>query len=68
MKKQQERSPVVKLAYSVEEAAEVISISTRKFYDLLGRGDLRSVRVDGRRLVRHEDLVGYVAELEEWSA
>ena len=68
MKKRDEKSPVVKLAYSVPEAAEAIGISPRKFHDLMTAGYVASVRIGSRRLIRHADLAQYIDGLEEWSA
>lgn len=67
MKNHNEKT-IAKLAYSIPEAAQVIGISPRKFHDLLSGGYLASVRIGGRRLIRHADLAHFVAGLEEWSA
>ncbi len=44
----------------VEEAARRMSISRAKAYELIGRGELRSVRIDGSRRVRVSDLDDYI--------
>lgn len=44
----------------VEEAARRMSISRAKAYELIGRGELRSVRIDGSRRVRVSDLNDYI--------
>jgi excisionase family DNA binding protein len=54
----------VKLAYSVDEAGEMIGISRRKLYELLLSGQLASVKIGSRRLVRHADLEAFVAGLD----
>lgn len=48
-----------------EEAAEVLSIGRSRLYELLGRGELASVRIGTSRRVPAEDLVRYVERLRE---
>jgi excisionase family DNA binding protein len=57
--------PMAKLAYSVTEAGEMIGVCRRTVYELLTNGELRSVKIGRRRLVRHNDLVAFLAALEE---
>jgi excisionase family DNA binding protein len=45
-----------RLAYSLAEAAEVLSLSVRSLRYLLANGKLGYVKVGRRRLIRHEDL------------
>lgn len=47
---------VDRLAYSPAEAAEAIGISRAKLYELLEAGELRSVKIGRRRLIRAADL------------
>ncbi len=47
---------MVKLAYDVDEAAEMLSLSRWKLYELMRSKRLGSIKVDGRRLIRHSDL------------
>ncbi len=47
---------VARLAYSVAEAAQVSGIGRTTIYALIANGRLASVKVGGRRLVRHIDL------------
>jgi len=54
-----------RLAYSVEEAGRMIGISKRMLYELIRTGELRSVKIRTRRLVRHVDLERYLASLDE---
>lgn len=49
--------PLLRLAYSVAEAAAVSNLSRSKLYELLKAGELRSVKIAGRRLIRHADLL-----------
>lgn len=52
----------------VEEAARRMSISRAKAYELIGRGELRSVRIDGSRRVRVSDLDAYIERLGDPAA
>ncbi len=53
-----------KLAYSVEEAADLIGISRRTIYELIRTGDLGSVKIGTRRLIRKTDLTQFLDDLE----
>jgi len=53
-----------RLAYSVEEAGQMIGLCRRTIYELMTSGQLRSVKIGRRRLVRHTDLVEFLARLE----
>jgi excisionase family DNA binding protein len=55
----------VRLAWNVDEAAGIIGISRRHLYEFIRTGELRSVKIGTRRLVRHSDLVAFVQGLEE---
>ena len=57
MQKKSDRTPMEKLAYRVDEASEVSGLGRSKLYEEIKAGRLRSVRVGGRRLILHEDLV-----------
>ncbi len=52
-----------KLMYRIPEVASYLSVSRSKIYELLKTGVLRSVRIDGARLVRAADLRAYVDSL-----
>jgi excisionase family DNA binding protein len=43
-------------AYSLSEVAGLIGMSVSGLYLLIGRGELRSIRVGGRRLVTRQAL------------
>ncbi len=51
---------VHRLAYSVEEAGQMIGISRRTIYELIRSGQLVSIKIGSRRLVRHVDLERYL--------
>ena len=57
-----------KLCYSVRDAASQLSLSRTKLFELIGRGELQSFKLDGKRLVpvaALEDLVARkIAEQE----
>lgn len=49
-----------RLAYSVEEAAKVIGIGRTLTWTLVRSGDIPSVRVAGRVLIRRRQLVDWL--------
>jgi excisionase family DNA binding protein len=52
-----------KLLYRVPEAATHLSLSRAKVYELIRSGVLTSVRIDGSRRIKGEDLRAFVASL-----
>ncbi len=56
---------IPRLAWSVAEAAEIIGISQRKMFDLIRDGSVHSIKVGGRRLIRHVDLERFVDGLAD---
>ncbi len=54
--------PAPKLALSVAEAAASIGAGRDFVYALINRGELRSVKSDGRRFVRVGDLEAWLEE------
>lgn len=59
---------VGKLLLTVQEAADMLGIGRSKAYELLGRGELRSVYIDGCRRVPVHAVQEYVAKLLEEAA
>jgi excisionase family DNA binding protein len=55
--------PLVPALLSVEATARVLGIGRSKTWDLIKRGDIPSVQIDGSRRVRVRDLEAYVAAL-----
>jgi excisionase family DNA binding protein len=55
---------MAKSVFRVEEAAEYLSISRAKAYELIQHGKLRSVKIDGARRVTLRQLEEYVQQLE----
>lgn len=54
-------APREKLAVSIPTAGEMLSIGRTSIYDLLNRGDLKSIKIGRRRLV----LVDSIRQLTE---
>lgn len=48
---------------TVREAAALLHVSRAKVYELIGRGMLRSLRIDGARRIRVSDVEQLVADL-----
>jgi excisionase family DNA binding protein len=53
------------LLMKVPEVAAQLGMSRAKVYELMASGTLRSVRVGGCRRVRTDDLIAFVANLDE---
>lgn len=51
---------------SVQEVARRLGVGRTKIYELLDRGDLRSIWIDRRRLIPNDEVPAYIArKLEE---
>jgi excisionase family DNA binding protein len=55
-----ESKPVVRLAFSVDESAEILGIGPSLAKELIRTGELRSIKVGRRRLVAWADLETFV--------
>lgn len=53
------------LLLTIPEVADLLRLSRAKVFEIVARGDLVSVKIDGARRVRRVDLERYVAELVE---
>ncbi|MEM9654350.1 MAG: helix-turn-helix domain-containing protein [Actinomycetota bacterium] len=51
------------MLFSVDQAATVLGIGRTNVYALIGRGELRSVKVGGRRLVPRIALEAFVTQM-----
>ena len=51
---------MTKLLFRVEEAADALSIGRSKAYELIQRGALRVVKIDGATRIPAEELRAYV--------
>ena len=49
-----------KLAYRIDEAADVSGLSRTTLYKLMAAKKLASAKVEGRRLILRADLVAYL--------
>jgi excisionase family DNA binding protein len=58
---------VEKLLLKPEEAAEILSIGRSKVYELMGTGELASVRIGACRRIPAEALSDFVAGLRDTS-
>lgn len=54
-----------RLLYPVNDAAILLGVSSRKTWDLIYRGELKTKWVEGRRLIPAEVLADYIANLPE---
>jgi excisionase family DNA binding protein len=52
--------PAAKILYRVEEAATLLSISRTAVFGLIRSGDLRAVKIGGRRRIPHSSIEDYV--------
>jgi len=55
---------LTKLLLKVEEAAHLLSLSRKTVYDLIGRGDLASLKIGGCRRIPLSALHDFIARLE----
>ena len=60
-----QRPPVQKLAYTVTEAAEAMSVSKDKIYDLVGAGQIGYYRMGRDILIPHDSVLAYQARRVE---
>ncbi len=49
-----------KLAYRVDEAVKASGLGRSFLYEHMASGDLPSIRIGGRRLILHDDLVAFL--------
>lgn len=56
-------TPQSRLAYPVNEAAQLLGISRSTLYGLIGAGDVHAVKIGGRTLVTAAELDRYLAEI-----
>lgn len=57
-----------KVAYSVTEAAELLSLGRTLVFSLIKSGELGSMKVGHRRLVTYEDLQAFVHQRRKEAA
>ncbi|WP_328409840.1 helix-turn-helix domain-containing protein [Nocardia sp. NBC_00403] len=51
-----------------EEARELIPVGHSKYYELIGTGELRSVKIGRRRFVSEQAVADYIAGLDQVAA
>ena len=54
---------LLKVAYSVAETLELLSIGRTKFYELVDSGDLKITKLDRKSLVYAIDLAAFLKKL-----
>ncbi|MGH1491807.1 MAG: helix-turn-helix domain-containing protein [Acidimicrobiales bacterium] len=54
-------TPDPKLAYSIEEAAELLSIKRDSIYELIHTDQLGSFKIGSRRLIARQHLEDFIA-------
>ncbi len=59
-----EKQPPIKLLYTVNEAAQALSLSRAFLYRLMQRGELASLKLDGVRRITWRQLQAFVERLE----
>ena len=57
-------APESKLLLKVEEAAYLLSLSRKTIYDLMGHGELASLKIGGSRRIPLTALHAFIARLE----
>lgn len=55
----------IRLAYSPPEAAQLLSLSTARVYQLIADGTLPSVKIGRSRRILHAALVDYLSGLAD---
>ncbi|MDA9981524.1 helix-turn-helix domain-containing protein [Gammaproteobacteria bacterium] len=54
----------LKLAHSIPDSADALSICTRKLYDEIAKGQIQTFKIGKRRLISKESLRAYIADRE----
>jgi excisionase family DNA binding protein len=49
-----------KLLFTNQEAAELLSVSPRHLFDLVRRGEIKSIKSGNRNLFPKESLIGWI--------
>ena len=53
-------APVAKLAYGIDDVAEMLSLGRTTVVALVSNGDIPSIKIGGRRLIPRRDLDEFV--------
>jgi excisionase family DNA binding protein len=54
-----------KLLYRVPEAARLLALGQSKMWELVARGEIESVKIDGARRISRDAIQSYLARLAE---
>ncbi|MGH3769600.1 MAG: helix-turn-helix domain-containing protein [Pseudonocardiaceae bacterium] len=57
------RETTAKLAYGIDEGCSTLSIGRTAMFDLLRKGEIKSVKIGRRRLIPAASLEAYVGRL-----
>lgn len=52
-----------KLAYRIDEAVKATGLGRTFLYERIARGELKSIKIGGRRLILHADLVEFLTNV-----
>jgi excisionase family DNA binding protein len=52
-----------RLLYRVREAAQILAVSQSKMWEIVLRGDIDSIKLDGARRITRDAIDAYVARL-----
>lgn len=56
----EKRNGNAKLAYTIREAGDIISVSRSTFYNLMRKGDIRTIKVGRRVIIAHSELERFI--------
>jgi excisionase family DNA binding protein len=56
------REDPVKEYYSVQETSQILGVGAPSVYSSIKRGSMPGYKVGGKTMVKHEDLVAYIAQ------
>jgi excisionase family DNA binding protein len=54
---------MTRLLHPVQEAWEIIGIGRTMLYELIAKGEIKTVKIGRRTLIAHDELARYVASL-----
>ena len=60
-------TPLAKLAYGVDDVAELLSLGRTTVVALVSSGEIPSIKVGGRRLIPRRDLDEFIESLRSGS-
>lgn len=60
-----EKLPTPKLVFGIDETAYALNLGRTKVYSLINEGDLRTIKIGGRRLVSADSIYKLLDPTEE---